>query len=95
MMVGFQEGSEADMSTTNPSTWIDEENTAVRTVAARVGSTAVKPLRAAAFWLAVALPFAYLPLLADGIAGEAELVTLLGLMAANAVALLVGHDHRR
>lgn len=83
------------MSTTNPSTWIDEENTALRTVATRVGSLAVKPLRAVAFWLAVALPFAYLPLLADGIGTEAELVTFLALMAANAVALLVGHDHRR
>ena len=83
------------MSTTNPSTWIDEETTAFRAVASRVGSTAVKPLRAVAFWLAVALPFAYLPLLAGGIADEAELATFLVLMAANALALLVGHDHRR
>jgi ABC-type Fe3+-siderophore transport system permease subunit len=82
------------MSTTNPSNWIDEETTTLR-AAARVGSTAVKPVRAAAFWLAVVLPFAYLPLLAGGFGGESELLTFVGLVAANAVALLVGHDHRR
>ena len=82
------------MSTTNPSNWIDEETTTFRT-AVRVGATAVKPVRAAAFWLAVALPFAYLPLLAGGIGTEADLLTFAGLVAANAVALLVGHDHRR
>ena len=82
------------MSTTNPSNWIDEETTAMRT-AVRVGSTAVRPVRAAAFWLAVALPFAYLPMLAGGIGSETELLTFLALIAANAVALLVGHDHRR
>ena len=82
------------MSTTNPSNRIDEETTALRT-AARVGSTAIKPVRAVAFWLAVALPFAYLPMLAGGIGTEAELVTFAALVAANAVALLVGHDHRR
>ena len=82
------------MSTTNPSNWIDEERTTLRT-AARLGSTAVKPVRAAAFWLAVGLPFAYLPMLAGGIGSETELLTFLALMAANAVALLVGHDHHR
>lgn len=82
------------MSTTNPSSWLGEETTAFRT-AARIGSTAAKPVRAAAFWLAVALPFAYLPMLAGGIGTETELLTFAGLVAANAVALLVGHDHRR
>ena len=79
------------MSTTNPSTWLDEETTAARAAV----SAAVKPVRALAFWLAVALPFAYLPLLVGGIGTEAELVTFAGLVAANAVALLVGHDHHR
>ena len=86
------------MSTTNPSNWIDEETTAFTSAfrtAARVGSTALKPVRAAAFWLAVALPFAYLPMLAGGIGTEAELATFATLVAANAVALLVGHDHHR
>ncbi|MEF8843125.1 MAG: hypothetical protein V5A62_16120 [Haloarculaceae archaeon] len=82
------------MSTTNPSNRIDEETTTLRT-AARVGSTAIKPVRALAFWLAVALPFAYLPMLASGFGSEPELLTFLALIAANAVALLVGHDYRR
>ena len=82
------------MSTTNPSNWIDEETTALRT-AVRVGSTAVRPVRAAAFWLAVALPFAYLPMLAGGLGSETEQLTFVALIVANAVALLVGHDHRR
>jgi hypothetical protein len=82
------------MSTTNPSNWIDEETTTLR-AAVRVGSTVIKPIRAAAFWLAIALPFAYLPMLAGGIGGEPELLTFVALVAANAVALLVGHDHHR
>jgi hypothetical protein len=82
------------MSTTNPSNWIDEETTAFGT-AARVGSTALKPVRAAAFWLAIALPFAHLPMLAGGFGSETELLTFLALIAANAVALLVGHGHHR
>ena len=82
------------MSTTNPSNWIDEETTAMRT-AVRVGSTAVRPVRAAAFWLAVALPFAYLPMLVGGIGSETQLLTFLALLAANVLALLVGHDHQR
>jgi hypothetical protein len=34
-------------------------------------------------------------MLAGGIGTETELLTFAGLVAANAVALLVGHDHRR
>ena len=86
------------MSTTNPSTWIDEETTAARAAvraATRIGSAAVGPARALAFWLAVVLPFAYLPLLVGGIGTEADLLTFAGLVAANAIALLAGHDHRR
>ncbi|MEF8791178.1 MAG: hypothetical protein V5A61_13725 [Haloarculaceae archaeon] len=83
------------MSTTNPSNWTDEETTAFRSAAARVGSTAVRPVRAVAFWLAVALPFAYLPMLAGGFGSETELLTFGALLAANTVALLVGHDYQR
>ena len=86
------------MSTTNPSTWTDEETTTVCAAvraAARVGSATAGPVRALAFWLAVVLPFAYLPLLAGGIGTEADLFTFAGLVAANAVALLVGHGHHR
>lgn len=50
-------------------------------------------VRVAAFWTAVVLPFVYLPLLADGLEGDATLFG--GLLALNAVALLLGHEYRR
>lgn len=53
-----------------------------------------RPIEAAAFWLGVALPFAYLPALAFGF-DEAPLVPLFGLFVANAVALVVGHGYGR
>jgi hypothetical protein len=52
------------------------------------------PVRFVGFWAAVALPFLYVPLLFDGIDGGRVLV-FLGLLVANAVALVVGHDYRR
>lgn len=54
-----------------------------------------KPVEAVGFWAAIALPFLYLPLLIGGPAGAAEQTTCYGLMALHAVALLVGHAHRR
>lgn len=52
------------------------------------------PVRFVAFWLAVALPFLYLPLLASGLEGQQP--TVFGtLLALNSVALLVGHGHGR
>jgi hypothetical protein len=52
------------------------------------------PVQFAAFWLAVALPFLYGPLLYGGVQGEQA--TLLGsLLALNAAALVVGHGHSR
>lgn len=53
-----------------------------------------RPVEAAAFWLGVGLPFAYLPVLAFGIE-RAPLLPLLGLLAANLVALAVGHGYAR
>lgn len=52
------------------------------------------PIQFFAFWLAVTLPFLYLPLLVRGLQGEqvTVFVTLLGL---NLVALVVGHGHGR
>jgi Mg2+/citrate symporter len=54
-------------------------------VAARTGGV----VRAAAFWSAVVLPVAVLAAL---VAGDLSLVGLL--LAGNAAALVVGHDHR-
>ena len=52
------------------------------------------PLRFVAFWLAVALPFLYVPLLAAGLDGARPTV-FVGLLVVNAVALVLGHDHGR
>jgi hypothetical protein len=52
------------------------------------------PLRFIAFWAAVALPFLYVPLLAGGLEGQQALV-FVGLLAANAAALVLGHDYGR
>ncbi len=50
-------------------------------------------VRVVSFWTAVVLPFVYLPLLVGGLQGDATLFG--GLLALNAVALLLGHDYRR
>lgn len=55
---------------------------------------AAAPLRFVGFWLAVALPFLYLPLLAGGLQGN-EPVTFVALLGLNAVSLVLGHDHAR
>ncbi len=52
------------------------------------------PLRAVAFYTAVLLPFVYLPIVAGGITAE-SLPIVLGLLGANAVALVLGHDYKR
>lgn len=52
------------------------------------------PIQFLAFWLAVTLPFLYLPLLVNGMQGEQ--VTVFGtLLALNVAALVVGHGHGR
>jgi hypothetical protein len=50
------------------------------------------PLRFVAFWAAVALPFLYVPLLFGGLQGSEPLAFGL-LLAANALALVIGHGH--
>jgi hypothetical protein len=51
-------------------------------------------LAAAAFWVAVALPFLYVPLLASGVSSDAERTALATLLALNVATLYVGHGHR-
>lgn len=48
--------------------------------------------QAVAFWAAIALPITYAPLLWDGLTG-AEGLLLLGLIAANLLAFVLGHGH--
>jgi len=62
---------------------------AVSTVTAR----ALTAVRAVAFWTAVLLPLAYLPLLFAGVVGAVDPVGLVALVGVHAVAVLVGHVH--
>ncbi|MFB6123716.1 MAG: hypothetical protein ABEJ78_09700 [Haloferacaceae archaeon] len=50
------------------------------------------PLRFVAFWVAVALPFLYLPLLYGGLEGQQALVFGL-LVVINVASLILGHDY--
>lgn len=52
----------------------------------------VAPLRAASFYAAIVLPLLYLPLLAGGLSAS-RLTVLVGLLLANAAALVLGHGH--
>lgn len=53
-----------------------------------------RAVRAAAFWLAVMLPFLYVPLLAAGVGTVGARRALLLLVGLNGVALYVGRGHR-
>ncbi len=64
--------------------------------AAGVATDAVRSvlrnLRIASFWAAIVLPITYLPLLAGGLAGGDALL-FAALVAINAGAFVLGHDH--
>lgn len=47
-----------------------------------------------AFWVAVAVPFLYLPLVFRGLETRSELLAFAALVAVNVVALKLGHHHR-
>lgn len=53
----------------------------------------VAAVRKAGFWAAVALPFLHLPLLLSGIETSVEATAFVSLVAANVLALVVGHQH--
>ncbi len=59
----------------------------------QVTRTILAPLRAVAFWLAVALPFLYVPLLFTGLSDTTAITAFLILLGANVVALLLGHSY--
>ena len=63
---------------------------AVRTVRRRVSV----PLSALSFWVAIALPAIYLPLLVAGIDGGEDLLLFLALLGLHVLALVGGRDHR-
>lgn len=53
------------------------------------------PLKAGAFWTAVLLPFITVALVLAGVVMTTDYATLGVLVAANVLALLVGHDYSR
>ncbi|WP_135304381.1 hypothetical protein [Haloarcula amylovorans] len=60
-----------------------------------IGQSLLAPIRGIAFWIAIALPFLYLPLLASGLQSGSVRTAFAALVACNAVALLIGHSHAR
>lgn len=50
-------------------------------------------IRATAFWVAVVLPFLYVPLLLTGLEGGSTTTAFALLLLANVLALLLGHSH--
>ena len=57
-----------------------------------LGDSAAVPVRAAAFYAAIVLPFVYIPLLVGGV-DTGRLLVVVGLLLANAGALVLGHDY--
>ena len=57
--------------------------------------TIATPLSALAFWAAIAIPVMYVPLLATGIDGVAELGLFFGLFGLHLLALFAGRSYRR
>ncbi|MCO8266968.1 hypothetical protein ACOZ4B_19250 [Haloferax prahovense] len=60
--------------------------------ASTISRLAYAPLETVAFWSAVALPLAYLPVLSGGLSAG-ELPLFAGLIAFHAIALVLGRDH--
>lgn len=61
-----------------------------------IASVVVGAVQTAAFWLAVALPLLYVPVLAGVVTRLPAVAALVAaLVATNALALVVGHGHRR
>ncbi|WP_331233753.1 hypothetical protein [Natronorarus salvus] len=55
---------------------------------------AVRPLRAIAFWSAIALPFLYIPLLfVEGLQTGSHMTAFFVLVALHVVSVVVGHRH--
>jgi hypothetical protein len=61
----------------------------------QIRATVSRAVAAVCFWLAIALPLIYIPLLTRGGESVGDVQTLGTLLAVNAVALVVGHTHRR
>jgi len=54
-----------------------------------------RPIKRLAFWSAVVLPFMHLSLLATGLDSQSKTLAFVALVAANVVALYLGHPYGR
>jgi hypothetical protein len=52
-------------------------------------------IRAVAFWMAIVLPFLYIPLLVSGLDSTPIRIAFAVLLVANGIALFVGHSYAR
>lgn len=57
-------------------------------------SRLLTPIQVVGFWLAVALPLVYLPLLAGGLSSQ-EATVFVGLVVLNVASLIAGHGYAR
>ncbi|THE65241.1 hypothetical protein D8Y22_08515 [Salinadaptatus halalkaliphilus] len=53
------------------------------------------PAQFLSFWIAIALPFVHLPLLAQGLGDPTVTATFLALLGINVLALYAGHGHNQ
>ncbi|WP_054519804.1 hypothetical protein [Halanaeroarchaeum sulfurireducens] len=56
--------------------------------------TVLRPIEAVAFWMAVIMPFVYVPLLVTGVETSSEQIAVAALVAVHVVALVVGRRYQ-
>lgn len=61
----------------------------------RVARSVKGPAQFLSFWIAIALPFVHLPLLAQGLGDPTATLTFFILLAVNVVALYLGHGYNQ
>ena len=71
----------------------DARSSVGRVATSSLSRSLLRPLKGAAFWTAVALPFLHVPLLVTGLDSSTTLGAFVALLVLNVVALLVGHPH--
>jgi len=88
--------SDGDHLMTNVTPKHEQNTSAMTNWAADVAQQGTHTLRATvrgmSFWAAILLPLVYLPLLSGGLGSQAGPLVI-GLLAANVIALVIGHNH--
>ena len=60
-----------------------------------IAPTLAPPIRKTGFWVAIVLPFLYLPVLANGLSSRRETAIFLVLLGVNLGALYIGHAYKQ